>query len=166
MTKADTKNKISLVPGDQIHFLRSGFSFGTKLEDPTGVFVHTSTRGETITITQGIIECSKDRNGDSWLELVDDLDAQARRWSHGPYFAAGPAPEDMTAWEPFTIEATLEFEARRQVIYDTEKDPDQLAIRLRELQRSPLGRSLYTGKNTTVYDAEAPKNANAQDWGY
>lgn len=163
MSKTDTKNKIPLVPGDRIHFLRSGFTLSTKVEDLTGAFAHTSVRGETITITQDIIDASLDRFGDSWLELVDDLEAQAARWSNGPYFARGEAPEGLTHWEPGTIEQVLEFEARRQVIYDSVKDPEELALKLRELQRSPLGKNLPTLRNTTVYDAEAPKNAQKWD---
>lgn len=158
MTKT-APNKIPLVPGDRIHMLRSGFSFATRADDLTGAFSVTSVRGQTITITQDIIDASIDTAGNSWLELVDDLDAQQRRWSFGPYFARGAAPEDMTSWEPGSIEQVLEYEARRQVIYDSVKDPDELALKLRELSHSPLGRNLPTFRNSTVYDYEAPKNA-------
>jgi hypothetical protein len=163
-TKTPT-NKIPLVPGDVCHFVRSGMNVQTKVGDWTGASTITSVRGQNFVVTADIIEASKDRHGNSWLELVDDPEAQKRRWSHGPYFARGPAPADMSHWEPFSIEATLEFEARRQVLYDSVRDPDELALKLRELQRSPLGKSLPTAKNSTAYDREAPKNGRAATWG-
>jgi hypothetical protein len=139
-------------------------TIGTKLEDWAGAFGHTTVRGENIVLTADIIELSKDRYGDSWLQDIDDLDAQKVRWSEGPYFARGPAPEGMSHWEPGTVEQVLELQARRQVLYDSVKDPDELAVKLRELQRSPLGQNVPTFSNRTVYDAEAPKNGAAQNW--
>lgn len=167
MTDTKTvRNKIPVVPGDQIHFLESGFTIGTRLEDWTGNFAHTSVRGETITLTQGIIDSSFDRVGNSWLEYVDDLEAQVRRYSQGPYFARGPAPEGMTDWEPGSAEQTLLYEARKQAIYDSVKDPIELAEKLKALSQSPLGRNLPQTKNRTVYHADAPKNTNSDGWNY
>ena len=96
-----TKNHNSpLVPGDQFHFLKSGFVFRSSTEAFGGVV---STRAQTVTVTAVLLELAKDRNGNSWFSLVDDDDAQAARWGE-PVFRRGPAPADLTQWQPGTAD--------------------------------------------------------------
>lgn len=92
-----TTTKTTIQPGQCLHFLISGFSFSTLLG-----FLGTatiSTRGQTVTATQALLDASKDTQGASWLDLVDDPQAQTARWGH-QVFARGPAPEGIESWVP------------------------------------------------------------------
>jgi hypothetical protein len=88
-------------PGEQIHFRESGFTFAVS-EGYSGT--HVSRRGQTITVTAALIEASVDRNGDSWLDLVDDELGQIERWG-SVQFGRGPFPED----EPLYVRGTVEW---------------------------------------------------------
>lgn len=103
-TDSMTNQQINpLVPGDQFHFLKSGIIFRTSSESFAG---EVSARAQTVTVTAKLLEASKDINGDSWLDLVDDDDAQTSRWGE-PTFTRGPAPADLTHWQPGTVEQTV-----------------------------------------------------------
>lgn len=54
-------------------------------------------RGQNITLTDQIIELSKDRAGDSWLSIVDDEEAQIARWG-SRLVAPGPCPPEVAWW--------------------------------------------------------------------
>ncbi len=74
-------------PGDLVHFL-----VHTNIVTAHGPLIVKP--GTTVTLTGSIIELSKDRNGQSWLDLVDDPAAQLRQ--HGRVrIARGPAPTDL-----------------------------------------------------------------------
>jgi hypothetical protein len=92
-----------LAPGDQFHFLRSGIIFRTSSEAFGG---EVSARAQTVTVTASLLEASQDINGNSWLDLVDDEAAQTARWGE-PAFTRGPAPADLTHWQPGTEEQTV-----------------------------------------------------------
>lgn len=51
-------------------------------------------RGTTIVVTEELLEMSRDRNGNSWLDLVDDPQAQAAKYG-AVKFAPGPCPDDV-----------------------------------------------------------------------
>lgn len=81
----------ALRPGDQFHTL------GT-LTIPTGdSYGAVVPRGQTVTITGEMIEATRDRTGASWLELVDDDEAQISKWG-AVMFRRGECPEEVTWW--------------------------------------------------------------------
>ncbi|MGV8976546.1 MAG: hypothetical protein ACOH17_00725 [Cellulomonas sp.] len=92
-----TTTKMTIKPGEQFHFLASGFTFATSVGFlGTGTV---STRGRTVTATQALLDASHDKNGASWLDLVDDPQAQTARWGH-EVFGRGNAPEGIESWVP------------------------------------------------------------------
>lgn len=97
-----TSKKLPVVPGDQIHFLESGVSFNTSDNFSSG---HVSRRGETITITENLIEASVDRLGNSWLQKLNDP-TETR-------FAKGPWPASESLWVTGSPEWAAERERRR-----------------------------------------------------
>lgn len=130
-----------LVPGDRIHFLVS-----TSLlisESPSmlggGVLVE---RGATVTITQAILDENKDRNGNSWLDTVDDRARQVRMWGE-QRFGRGPFPADIPRFLPGSAEETDERNRRRAA---ASKLPDAEAAAERARIRAELG----TGGNSVT----------------
>lgn len=129
-------NKNSPKPGDQIHFLVSGCTI------PREHIADVSRRGQTITITQALLDASVDRNNDSWLDLTEE-DQQARygvvRWRRGP------APDDMESWTRGTAEADMAREAARKLAFSI-ADPQAQALALAEVYkkfgRKPTSRTL------------------------
>jgi hypothetical protein len=83
------------IPGSQIHFLVEGFSFASTTGFNSAGVV--SRRGQTVTITQSLIDASKDRNGRSWIGLTADeqLSAYGR-----VIFTEGAAPDGLLPWAP------------------------------------------------------------------
>ena len=107
-----------LVPGDVVHFY-AHLSFAMTEHLPLTV-----RPGSTIELTSKMIELSHDRNGWSWLSLVDDLDEQQRRYGR-VRFARGPAPDallperDSPDWDIASEEAhaaarAIEHPGKRQ----------------------------------------------------
>jgi hypothetical protein len=82
-------------PGDQFHAVMTGCTFSTG-----GGFLasaHVSKAGETYTVTQQLIDASRDRYGDSWLVYLASDDAQIEKWGD-VRFRLGPAPEGIATW--------------------------------------------------------------------
>lgn len=92
-----------LRPGDRIYFLSpitllvrataSGVGGGVMVE-----------RGSTVTITQAILDLNKDREGKSFLALIDDEEAQVAKFGR-KVVGRGPWPSDVPVIEPGTQEA-------------------------------------------------------------
>ena len=83
-----------LAPGDQFHFLRDGFTFAVSADFNSDAVI--SRRGQTVNVTADLIEAAKDRNGDSWLDLIDNEDAQSERYG-SPVIARGTG-DHLTPW--------------------------------------------------------------------
>lgn len=102
-------------PGDRVHFLISGLTI------PTGqglmALSHVTTRGETITVTQSLLDAAVDRHGaPGWPGLVHDEAAQFSKWGE-VRFRPGPAPDDLESWTPGSPEEDQAREAARKVAY-------------------------------------------------
>lgn len=110
-----------LVPGDRIHFLstatirvREG-SYGGEMVE----------RGQTVTITDEILRLNVNREGWSWLSLIDDREEQVRRWGKAR-FGRGPFPEREPMLEPGSPEAEW---AAREALEAAAKLADPAAAR-------------------------------------
>lgn len=88
-------------PGSRIHFRESGFTFATS-DSYAGQFV--SRRGQTVTVTAALIEASLDRDGNSWLDLIDSPAEQIERWG-AVQFGRGPWPDDL----PLFVRGSVEW---------------------------------------------------------
>jgi hypothetical protein len=97
-----------LAPGDTFHWLRSGISYSI---DPGASFGgRISQRGQEVVVDLALIAGSLDKNGRSWLDMVDSPAAQSDRWGQpAPAFARGPWPEGESVW----IRGSAEAEAER-----------------------------------------------------
>lgn len=82
MTTTDLK------PGDQFHVLGS---ITIPYSNNHSAVVQ---RGQTVTVTAEMLELTTDRNGDSWLDDVDDEAAQVARWGQR-LIAPGECPQDV-----------------------------------------------------------------------
>lgn len=112
-----TSAELPVRPGDSIHALRTGVTFGT-----SGGFLsasHVSRRGETYVITENIISASKDAGGNSWLRHLVSEEAQLAAWQE-VRFGLGPAPVDLVP-EHGTSEWRMAREEARQAAW---REPD------------------------------------------
>lgn len=120
-----------LEPGDVLHWRRSGIIF--RISESSHAASEVSQRADCLTITPAIIAASTDRNGaHSWLDLVDDDEAQIRRWG-SVVFARGVAPDDLTVYEPHTTEQDSVYSERRTAAWAV-RDPQERAEALASLQ--------------------------------
>lgn len=103
------------VAGDRIHFLRSGLTFATNDTGNPGTS-RTSARGQTVTLTTDMIHASKDRNGATWLNLVDDEAEQVQRWGVR-MFASGAFPEGLDTFQKGSPEEAMAREAARMAAF-------------------------------------------------
>lgn len=75
--------------GDLIHF-RSSMSVALG-ESTDGRVFH---RGQELVLTADIINASKDRLGNSWLDIAGDPQAQVAKWGK-QIIGLGPVPDDV-----------------------------------------------------------------------
>jgi hypothetical protein len=123
-----------LVPGDQIHVLRSGVSLyprdlGADLLGAIGAASILLSRGQTVTLTADLIEGNPEV-----LALIDDQAAQERRWG-SVALGRGPFPADQQRYTPGSPEAEAERDRRRTIALaepDEAKRAEALAAIRRE----------------------------------
>ncbi|PXA67479.1 hypothetical protein [Cryobacterium arcticum] len=95
--------KAALKPADQIHFVESGLTLIVEGQRsvPHAISTH---RGQTVTISQALLDANKNRFGECWLDL--DADAQIKRYGR-EMFRRGPAPEGMPAYTSGSVEESI-----------------------------------------------------------
>jgi hypothetical protein len=151
------------VPGDQFHVLVSGFTIHTKPNSFTSTAAVLD-RGATVTVTDDLIEASRDRFGNlGWPAILHDPEAQVRRWGR-VHIAPGPAPAGLQRWE-YGDARWADDRARARATAWAETDPDERARKLGELERV-YGPAALTSKTTAVFrPGEHPteRQARAQD---
>lgn len=81
--------------GQHVHFLRTLMLATSTL--PTAVSEIFS-RGDSLLVTQEVIEAGTDRVGNCWLSLVDDEQGQFEKWGEQT-FGLGLFPVDAERWE-------------------------------------------------------------------
>lgn len=119
-------------PGDQVHFygstsLLSGLDLASSMR-PVDV-----RRGSVITVTQNLLDSNKDKNGESIFDVVDDPEAQVRKWGH-QLIGRGPWPEDLQKWTLGTVEADLARDAAMKAALER-ADVRQRKAALAEVER-------------------------------
>jgi hypothetical protein len=147
MTATKTK---PLVPGDVVHFVNPGIALGTKENDIQGAFVCLGERATALVITDEILRVNRDRNGNSPLDLVDDEEAQIRRWGERK-IARGPVPDGLSWFVPGSAEHEFAYQEAKSRIDISTQDLDERAYKIAVLDRSELGRGRPQNKNTTTY---------------
>lgn len=121
-----------LTPGDQIHFVASGLMLHTGGESFVSASV-VGQRGQTVTVTQKLIEANTDTEGVCALDLVDDPDEQIRRWGEQK-IARGQAPEAMHPWPRGSVEEDIAREKALAAAYAL-PDDERRAQELAEVRR-------------------------------
>lgn len=81
----------TLQPGDQFHVIAA---ITIPYSNNHSAVVQ---RGQTVTVTAEMIDLTTDRNGDSWLDDVDDEAAQVARWGQR-LIAPGECPDAVHWW--------------------------------------------------------------------
>ena len=77
--------------------------------------------GDELVVTQEIRDLNTDRNGVTWLSLLDDPEGQVRRWGRR-VIAGGPWPEGKSQLLPGSAEREDERERARQAAHRIEDD--------------------------------------------
>lgn len=116
--------------GDVVHALVSGFTYPVSSELTGG---RVTRRGETIELTDDMLAAARDRNGDSFWDIVDDTEAQAARWG-AVVFARGAAPAELETWLPGTPEHAIAREKARLEAWLV-SNPVERAAALHEVER-------------------------------
>lgn len=95
-----------LAAGDTIHFVESGLTLDTG--EPGSAIPHpvSVARGAVVVLTDNMIQNTRDRFGASWLDLVDDEEAQESRWGR-TMFRRGSWPESEKVLRRGTPEAHI-----------------------------------------------------------
>jgi hypothetical protein len=122
-----------LVPGDQVYFVATGLMLRTGGESFSSASI-VGHRGQTITLTQALIDANTNTAGLCAFDLVDDPDAQAAKWGEQK-IARGPAPEGMTTWMRGTVEEDIARERALAAAYAL-PDDERRARELAEVRRT------------------------------
>jgi hypothetical protein len=107
-------NTKTATPGTRFHWLQSGmtFSLDASLSGASAI----SQRGQTVTLTQKLLDANRNRYGETFLDLIYDEAAQVKRWG-SIVMAPGEAPEDLTPWTPNSPEETAARDDARRLAY-------------------------------------------------
>lgn len=133
-----------LVPGDRIHFLATTTLQTRESASMIGGSQDVE-RGQTVTITQAILDLNRDRLGNSFLDLVDDEEAQEAKYGH-VLFRRGPWPEGASKFPRGDISETWERQLRLKAAAQIADEREAAAARARiyeELGRGTTQRSTY-----------------------
>lgn len=126
--EADHETVVRLpVPGDQVHFLVAGRTVPTALPNewigPGNII---SKRGQTVTITDRLIQAARDRfGGPGWVRWIHDEAGQLAHYGQ-VWVRPGAAPESMEAWAVGSPEWENAREDARRAAW-AETDPDRRA---------------------------------------
>lgn len=93
MPPTKPKSKIT-----EFHVLEDGLTLANQFGK-----AYVTMRGESFTITEKMISASLDRFGNSWLDLIDNPEAQLARFGGKIYLAPGPWPFAPVEPEPPTL---------------------------------------------------------------
>ncbi|TFD74107.1 hypothetical protein E3T54_15010 [Cryobacterium sp. Sr8] len=99
--------------------------------------------GAEIDVTDEVRELSVDRNGNSWLDLLGDDEAQVRRYGE-VFFRPGPWPANLPRLRPGSDAWKDAREAARQAAHRLSYEPDR-KVALAEVERE-FGPALATNQ--------------------
>lgn len=146
MTNTMTERR-HVQPGDVIHAVQSGL----KLDETTGpmsrsIELH---RGREIELNEQLIDASRDRLGNTFLDLVHYPEEQVRRWGQVK-LAFGPRPIDFRDIEPGTTEAEIARENDREMVKTMTADPRERQMMFKAIDEE-FGRPV-TSQTVGEYD--------------
>ncbi|GAA4678471.1 hypothetical protein [Frondihabitans cladoniiphilus] len=132
MSAADT------LVGEEIHF----FGSITVMVDDFRSWV--AAYGSVVSITAEMVESSRDRHGDSWLDLADDASRQERRWGQ-VMFARGPWPDGLPRLLPGSDDwAEARENARKAAHHLLTPDERRAALATVEMEYGPAPKTSRT----------------------
>lgn len=102
--------------------------------------------GTVFRVDQALIEATRDRNGFSWIDLIDDEPGQIGLWGLVRY-RRGPAPVELLRPRPGSADFADAREAARQAAHRLEDEGEkaQALKRVRdEYGRAPTSKTLTT----------------------
>jgi len=121
-----------MAPGSEFHCLRNGLALTVGSGETTNAI--SLTRGMVVVLTDAMIAANTDRNGDTWLSLIDDPDGQIEKWSE-VYLAPGRPGASFFPWIRGSVEAELErgrqLDAAHKIADENERSQAIAAIHAR-----------------------------------
>jgi len=108
--------------------------------------------GNELIVTPEFHNLNRDRNRDSFLDLLDDEPAQMKRWGR-VLVQRGPWPEDLSRVEPGSQRWRDDYEAARQEAHQI-TNPQERDARLSEL-RKQYGPATTTSTTLASYGRQA-----------
>jgi hypothetical protein len=102
-------------------------------------------RGDSLKLTEDMIELTIDKRGNSWLSIVNDEDAQEEKWG-APKIGSGVFPADLSPFVPGSPDEDVERDRRRKIAWAEPNDEKRRAM-LRDIQRElgskPTSKTLF-----------------------
>lgn len=139
-------------PGERVTALLDGLSIATGAGALGGAGM-TLARGQTLVVTDALIEASRDRNGAiGWPALVHDEAAQLALWGRRMLAPADDVVEDLTVPEYGTPDWAEAREAARKAAWNVE-DPRERALARAAVERK-FGAAPLTSSTTWTDPAE------------
>lgn len=102
--------------------------------------------GSTFRVTEQLIEATRDRNGETWTDLIGDDAAQVEKYGF-VRFRRGPAPVELLRPQPGSADFADAREAARQSAHRIEDEVEKHAALQRvrdEFGPAPTSRTLST----------------------
>lgn len=93
-----------------------------------------ASRGQTYEVTRELLDANLDRRGHSWLDLIDNPEAQIEKWGTVKV-AAGECPPEVLWWNADPATQSLARNLARESVIAFTKDPSLRAEKLAEIDR-------------------------------
>ena len=131
-SEGDGEREWVMAAGSEFFVIRPGLNLTTGTGEMTNAIP--LVRGMVIVLTAAMIESNTDRNGDTWLSLIDDEEAQTDRWG-SPMVAPGRPGPGFSKWLRGSVEAELErarqLDEAHKIANDAERAEALAAIQAR-----------------------------------
>ena len=138
--------------GDIIHAVATGMHLPRTTSLWGGAPAVLLVRGQSITVTEDMIEASRDRHGNvTWPAMVHDEAAQLRRWGK-IHIAPGEPPANMRPWIHGDPEWSEQREIARKAAW-AETDPQRRAAALQRVTEV-YGKAPTTSTITATYKGD------------
>lgn len=125
MTETKTNKLAPMGPGDTFHALATGLTISVTSSNgiTRGCVL---IRGMSVTLTAESIFENQDRNGQSFLDVIDEPDTQIKRWG-AVQVARGPFPVDLDLLIPGSLEHEAESARLRKAAWAIPDENDRAA---------------------------------------
>ena len=125
--------------------------------EPMSAWSKVMQRGEEVVLTKPLILETVDRNGDSWLDLLDDLAAQSARWG-SPQFTRDASMAPSTSWRWGDPDWEQQRDSARQQALSYPEGSEQRREAMAEVS------GLFGGPPVSTFNGTRLKKAKPDTW--